>query len=86
MNFLADVYVECDCCRGARYNEETLAVKYKGKSIADVLNMTVEEAYRFFVNVPKISRKLEFLYIRQQAGHTSTFRALSEHTYSASPD
>ena len=61
MNFLADVYVECDCCRGSRYNEETLAVKYKGKSIADVLNMTVEEAYRFFVNVPKIARKLELL-------------------------
>ncbi len=61
MNFLADVYVECDCCHGTRYNEETLAVKYKGKSIADVLNMTVEEAYRFFVNVPKIARKLELL-------------------------
>lgn len=61
MNFLADVYVECDCCRGSRYNEETLAVKYKGKSIADVLNMTVEEAYRFFINVPKIARKLELL-------------------------
>ena len=61
MNFLADVYVECDCCHGTRYNEETLMVKYKGKSIADVLNMTVEEAYRFFVNVPKIARKLELL-------------------------
>ena len=61
MNFLADVYVECECCHGSRYNEETLAVKYKGKSIADVLNMTVEEAYRFFVNVPKIARKLELL-------------------------
>ncbi len=61
MNFLADVYVECDCCHGTRYNEETLAVKYKGKSIADVLNMTVEEAYRFFINVPKIARKLELL-------------------------
>ena len=61
MNFLADVYVECDKCHGARYNEETLAVKYKGKSIADVLNMTVEEAYRYFINVPKIRRKLELL-------------------------
>lgn len=61
MNFLADVYVECDKCHGARYNEETLAVKYRGKSIADVLNMTVEEAYRYFVNVPKIRRKLELL-------------------------
>ena len=61
MNFLADIYVECDKCHGARYNDETLAVKYKGKSIADVLDMTVEEAYRYFINVPKIRRKLELL-------------------------
>ena len=61
MNFLADVYVECDKCRGQRYNDETLQVKYKGKSIADVLNMTVEEAYRFFINVPRIKNKLELL-------------------------
>ncbi len=61
MNFLADVYVECDKCHGTRYNEETLAVKYKGKSIADVLDMTVDEAYRFFINHPQISHKLELL-------------------------
>ena len=61
MNFLPDIYVECDQCRGARYNDETLKVKYKDKSIADVLNMTVDEAYRFFINVPQIKNKLELL-------------------------
>ena len=62
MNFLSDVYVPCEVCRGARYNRETLEVKYKGKSISDVLNMTVEEAMNFFSNVPKIRHKLETIY------------------------
>ncbi len=62
MHFLADVYVPCDVCNGARYNRETLEVKYKGKSIYDVLEMTVEEALIFFENMPKIKRKLQTLY------------------------
>lgn len=62
MNFLSDVYVPCEVCRGARYNRETLEVKYKGKSISDVLNMTVEEALAFFENVPKIKRKLQTIF------------------------
>lgn len=61
MHFLADVYVPCDVCKGARYNRETLEVKYKGKSIFDVLEMTVEEALEFFDNIPKIKRKLQTL-------------------------
>lgn len=61
MNFLPDVYVECEECRGKRYNNETLAIKYKGKSIADVLNMSVEEALAFFENIPAIRNKLETL-------------------------
>lgn len=59
MNFLPDVYVQCEVCKGARYNRETLQVKYKGKSIADVLNMTAEEAMEFFVNIPKAATKLK---------------------------
>ena len=61
MHFLADVYVPCEVCKGKRYNRETLEVKYKDKSIYDVLNMTVEEACDFFSNIPSISRKMETL-------------------------
>lgn len=61
MHFLPDVYVKCDTCKGKRYNRETLEVKYKGKSIYDVLNMTVEEALEFFKNVPKIYSKIKTL-------------------------
>ena len=62
MHFLPDVYVPCEVCHGKRYNRETLEVKYKGKNIYDVLNMTVEEALHFFENVPGIRRKMETLY------------------------
>ena len=65
MHFLPDVYVPCEVCKGARYNRETLEVKYKGKSIADVLDMVVDEAVEFFKSIPKIHRKLETL---QQVG------------------
>lgn len=61
MNFLPDVYINCDVCHGNRFNKETLEVRYKGKNIADVLNMTIEEAASFFVSIPHISRKLETL-------------------------
>lgn len=62
MHFLPDVYVPCEVCKGRRYNRETLEVKYKGKNIYDVLDMTVEEAMHFFENVPSIHRKMETLY------------------------
>ena len=61
MHFLPDVYVPCEVCNGKRYNRETLEVKYKGKSISDVLDMTIKEAYEFFENIPKIKNKLETL-------------------------
>ena len=62
MHFLPDIYVPCEVCKGSRYNRETLEVKYKGKSIYDVLEMTVEEAMHFFENIPRISRKFQTLY------------------------
>ncbi|MHB8127582.1 MAG: excinuclease ABC subunit UvrA [Mobilitalea sp.] len=76
MNFLPDIYVPCEVCGGKRYNRETLEVRYKGKNIYDVLNMTIEEAVRFFENVPSIKRKIDTLfdvglsYLR--LGHPST--------------
>ena len=62
MHFLPDVYVPCEVCKGKRYNRETLEVKYKGKNIADILDMTVEEALEFFNNIPKIKQKIQTLY------------------------
>ena len=62
MNFLSDVYVKCDVCKGKRYNRETLEVKYKGKTIADVLDMSVKEALEFFDSIPSIKNKLQTLY------------------------
>ncbi len=62
MNFLPDIYVPCDVCKGKRYNRETLEVKYKGKSISDILDMTVEDALEFFGNFPRIKQKIQTLY------------------------
>ncbi|HDI51556.1 MAG TPA: excinuclease ABC subunit UvrA, partial [Bacteroidetes bacterium] len=62
MHFLPDVYVTCEVCKGKRYNRETLEIKYKGKSIADVLDMTVSEALKFFENIPRIRHKLQTIY------------------------
>ena len=62
MHFLPDIYVPCEVCKGKRYNRETLEVKYKGKTIADVLDMTVEEALTFFENIPRIKSKIQTLY------------------------
>ena len=61
MHFLPDIYVPCEVCKGKRYNRETLEVKYKGKTIADVLDMTVEEALQFFDKIPKIKQKIQTL-------------------------
>ena len=61
MHFLPDVYVPCEVCHGTRYNSETLQIKYKGKNIYEVLEMTVEEALKFFENVPKIKNKLQMI-------------------------
>ena len=62
MHFLPDVYVPCEVCKGKRYNRETLQVMYKGKTISDVLDMTVEEGLEFFQNIPKIKRKIQTLF------------------------
>jgi excinuclease ABC subunit A len=62
MHFLPDVYVPCEVCEGKRYNRETLEIRYKGKNIADVLDMTVEEGVHFFENIPRIKQKLQTLY------------------------
>ena len=61
MHFLPDIYVPCEVCKGMRYNQETLEVKYKGKNIADVLDMTVEDGLKFFENVPRIKQKIQTL-------------------------
>ena len=61
MHFLPDVYVPCEVCKGTRYNRETLEIKFKDKNVAQILDMTVEEAYKFFENIPKVKNKLNML-------------------------
>ena len=83
MNFLPDVYVECDVCRGKRYNKETLEVFYKGKTISDVLNMSIDEAYDFFSSVPSLEKKIKVLkdvglgYIKLGTAGNNSFRRRS---------
>src|SRR5690625_6383441 len=62
MHFLPDVYVPCEICEGSRYNRETLEVEYRGKNIADILDMRIEEALAFFTNIPKLKRKLQTIF------------------------
>ena len=59
MHFLPDIYVPCDVCKGKRYNRETLDIRYKGKNISEVLDMTIEEANEFFTNIPVVAKKLK---------------------------
>ena len=75
MHFLADVYVPCEVCHGKRYNRETLEVLYKGKSIADVLDMTAEEALSFFDNLPKIRNRIQTLASTWDSGISSWGKA-----------
>ena len=83
MHFLPDVYVPCEVCKGKRYNRETLEIRFKGKNISDVLEMTVEEALSFFENIPRIKRKLVTLsdvglgYIELGQSATDSFRRRS---------
>src|SRR3546814_3498992 len=87
MHFLPDVYVTCETCHGKRYNRETLEVKFKGKSIADVLDMTVEDAADFFKAVPAIRDKMAMLcrvglgYIKRSEEHTSELQSLMRISY-----
>ena len=80
MNFLPDVLIHCESCNGKRYNRETLEIRYKGKSISDVLDMTINQAVSFFEKIPSIYRKIKTLqdvglgYIRRTSGYYSLWR------------